>query len=171
MNHREEASVSGPAQIGRRRWLRIFIAGIIAIAVIWNALWFMNYQSYAKYADGYEDYKRQIKGKKADAYDYTIKCPSWPQFVGNYAIGKDNLSVFVWPSLLNQRHDEIGIEIIDKRAKTSYQFYVDKQLSFDDRAHADISPEARAELVKMLSDNKAELKTLYELAKEEWSFH
>jgi hypothetical protein len=152
-----------------RRGFRVFLILFLLVIVGWHIAWFANYKSYEKTTTGYEKYPRQTMGKVVDGYNYTIKCPSYPQFVGNYVVSKKNLSVFLWPGLFNLGDYEIGVEVIDVEDNATFQLYVNEHLELDDKEYAEISEDERGKFARIITENKSELKELYKLATEEWA--
>lgn len=140
---------------------------MIASFIVWNIIWAINYSAYSKLSAGYEKYYKTM-GKKIGLYNYTLKCPNYFSFHGNFAITNDNLSIIIWPDLFIRGGYTYGLKIFDRQLNHGYMFYVDSELNYLDIPENNFSDEEIKIIIEILNKNSDELKKMCVLAKNEW---
>lgn len=140
---------------------------VIAVLLIWNIAWFMNWYPYERQAQNYSKsphhYYREI-----DDYVGVVAAPKYLQFVGNYAITNENrFGIIIWPKKLFWGKTEYGIEIpVDENY--IYRFYVDKNLNYLSDDGMGYNAAEEIEIKELLEVHKATLYAMMQVAKEEW---
>ena len=97
---------------------------LFSFFLIWNIVWAVNFYTYYRFSSGYiKSPVSYIKSGKD--YTYTVACPAYLSFTGNFALtNNDNLSLIIWPALFMRGNSEYGVGIYDEKLDSTYRFYV-----------------------------------------------
>lgn len=107
--------------------------------------------------------------KSGEKYTYTVACPTYLSFTGNFALtNNDDLSLIIWPSLFMCDSGEYGIGIFDQEKNFTYRFYVDNNLQYLNVKENNYSDDEERYLHELLDEHRKELNEMHQLAKIEW---
>lgn len=150
------------------RKLKLLILILIAVFILWNAVWYMNYSTYAKFTSGY--LKSPVNYvKSGDHFTYTVDPPSYLRLTGNFAITNNKeLSLIIWPSLFMKGKAKYGIGIEDESTDLIYRFYVDEELNYIHVSEMNYAKDEEIYVEKLLDEHRSSLLEMYTLAKDEW---
>lgn len=141
---------------------------VIALIVIWHAIWFANYYSYRYYPNGYTEYYDYLtKSTKDHEYSYNIKYPNYPSFVGNYTLDNNNLIIIIWPGLFTNGNREYGIYVFDSDLNQTFEFYVDSSLNYSYEKNNILSDDEN-KIQNLLAKYKPEIENMEQLIYDEW---
>ena len=149
----------------------VFIVILLAV-IIWSAIWVINYLPYhfdhKNYLPIHNSHFYVIK----NGYTYGVKCPDlFISLQGNYSISNEDCSLvlILWPSFCHIEpieKNKIGARLYDKEANHGYMFYVTDKLEYIPSDYFTEEDEIKAKT--LLSENREELRRMYNFAKEEW---
>lgn len=156
---------------------KILIIIFVAVFSIFNIVWGINYYTYYKYTSSYDKAPQNYSRSNGD-YTFTIKCPSYLRFIGNYAItNNDNgnedkeLFLIVWPSFLGDQKNEYGVMIKEKGDENIYSFYADENLRYLPSEEIDYTQEEQKQIQYLLNKYEESLVEMCKLANSEWNLH
>jgi hypothetical protein len=141
---------------------------ILVLLLVWHVVWLGNYYAYYDLSDGYQrHYINMVRFEKD--YTYTLQCPRYPSFVGNFALSNnDNILIIVWPGLFVNESYTYGLEIYDEDIDQTYRIYVDSELNYLDIRENKLTNEERTMAYMLLSKYDDALTTMKQLVETEW---
>ncbi len=154
------------------------IVGMIVLLsfVIYNVIWFANWNSYNKYKNsvGYEADTKRYFCTDSEGCRYAVFAPNYLSFVGNLTVGNNiweergeqtTCSLIIWPLFMGGY--EFGVNLYvplrtdDELVYKSYSFVLDENGN-------SISDELTEDEKKMLDENTEVIKKMYKKAYEMW---
>ncbi len=156
--------------INIKRVLKYIILTIVFLFLVWNILWAINFHDYHKKTSGYEKTPMSYV-KSGRQYTYTVVCPSYLSFTGNFAItNNEELSLIIWPGAFIKDKMEYGIGIYDPKSEDTYRFYIDKNLEYHKERNDFYSDLEEDRIRRLLHKYKQDLEIMLELANSEWNY-
>jgi hypothetical protein len=140
---------------------------VLLVVALWHFIWFANYYTFYKDSAGYEKYKVNY-AKFVDGYSFTLQCPRYPSFTGNYAVGNETAGLIIWPGFFARGDTAYGLELYSEQKKMYYRFYVDSDMKFLDVSNNFTNTEKKI-ILSLLDKYNVEIKEIFQLAVKEWS--
>lgn len=131
-----------------------FIKVVLTLVITFTIVWLI--PIFSLYADFYFNHDKNMNFSDKDDYCISAKCPTYPQFTGNYCITKNTsgkASLIIWPSFTHKW--EYGILI--NKGKDAGQYDVDKNMKALNKKDQ-----------KILDKYEDEIKILSYKANKEW---
>lgn len=142
---------------------------IVGVMLVWNIFWGINYYTYYKFVGAYT--KDKICYIKGDGkYTYSVSCPTYFDFTGNFAVSNDNennLFLIIWPNLFMLGSEKTGIMINDN--EVVYSFYVDEKMNYTPSKDIPYTDEEEKYIDVLLEENRVKLNEMWSLANKEWN--
>ena len=153
----------------KKKYIKIVLSCFILVFVIFNLLWFYNYNLYSsKITNLYEKAKGGSFFKDDNSCTYTVKRPNYLSFVGNYGINSslNKVEIIIWPSFGMKKY-EYGARIEDDKQHV-YEMYINDTGEIVNIDEFDYTKEEEKIVKKLVSDNKSEIKKMIGFADKEW---
>lgn len=134
--------------------IKKIIKVILTLVITFSIIWII--PIYSLYASFYYKHDKNMNFCDKDNYTISAKCPTYPQFTGNYCVTKNNsgnVSLIIWPSFTHSWNYGILIE----KGKDSGQYNVNKNMKALDKKEQ-----------KILDGYDDEIKVLSDKANKEW---
>ena len=142
---------------------------IFVTFLIYNIIWFLNYNSYNKYIDDRFEALSISKSSYLDTTSdilYGVKKPDYFCFDGNlYVVSEDNsMSILYWPSFMCKDIAETGLIMQDDINKIKHMIYLDENMNYDyDRNRGYIDDN---EVEQLFLNNRNNLEKIFEKSRQ-----